>query len=162
MFQDKHIKAIVQRPEMMAKIEGAESADGVEGLSTEGSKVEVVKERLFRHIEAQKEIYESIAKLPFRVRFGGQTSFDHEKKEVILGVEQLLSLGIVDPREIDFGILHELGHFYELTSDPEGYKSVIKEGKRDDGLGRVYFELYNVLMDIYVNTWLANRADQFR
>jgi hypothetical protein len=59
---------------------------------------------------------------------------------------------------VDFVVLHELGHFYELAQDPTGYQKVIDESKRSDGLGRAYFGFYNALMDIYVNTNTLNRA----
>ena len=64
--------------------------------------------------------------------------------------------------EIDYIICHELGHLKELYNDPEGYGRIIAEGDRADGLGQVYFRLYNCLMDIYVNTNTAQRFPLYR
>ncbi|MEI6517897.1 MAG: hypothetical protein WCN89_04305, partial [bacterium] len=105
-----------------------------------------------------RDVYESLAALPFKVRLGERTSFDHTSQTVIIGVKQLEQLGITKQEIVDFIVLHELGHFKELNDDPEGYKKVIEEGSRADGLGKAYFGFYNALMDIYVNTNTKNRA----
>lgn len=104
--------------------------------------------------------YEHTAGLPFEVRAGDQTAFDHttDPGTVILGVAQLPALGITSQSEVDFVILHELGHFFELSQDPDGYRSVINEGTRSDGLGQSYFRFYNACLDIYVNRNTLQRA----
>lgn len=105
--------------------------------------------------------YEMVSRLPFSIRIGEQTAFDHTKKTVIIGTKQLSDIGISDPAIVDFIVLHELGHFKELADDPVGYKKVIDEGTRKDGLGKAYFRFYNALMDIYVNTNTRNKAPVF-
>lgn len=133
---------------------GAKREDGAE---------QVRHQTMIETTRAKAEMYESRARLPFKLRAGGQTAFDHTSNPgtVILGVEQLPKLGITSQREIDFIVLHELGHFYELSQDPEGYRSVIDEGKRSDGLGQSYFRFYNALLDIYVNRNTCNRAPDY-
>lgn len=108
----------------------------------------------------KSDVYEALTGLPFQVRNGSQTAFDHstDPGTVIVGVGQLEKLGITEPSLVDFIVLHELGHFYELSQDPSGYRSVIDEGKRSDGLGQAYFRFYNALLDIYVNRNTLNRA----
>ena len=114
-------------------------------------------------LRIKADVYESRTGLPFFVRAGSQTAFDHhtDPGTVILGVQQLLKLGITSPREIDFIMLHELGHFFELSQDPSGYRAVIEEGKREDGLGKSFFRFYNALLDIYVNRNTLNRAPDY-
>lgn len=104
--------------------------------------------------------YEHTAGLPFEVRAGDRTAFDHttDPGTVILGVTQLSELGITSQSEVDFVIIHELGHFLELSQDPDGYRSVINEGNRSDGLGQSYFRFYNACLDIYVNRNTSQRA----
>ena len=115
-------------------------------------------------VRAKADAYEHLTGLPFQVRTGNSTAFDHttDPGTVILGVQQLPKLGITSQRDIDFTMLHELGHFYELSQDPTGYRSVIAEGKRSDGLGQSFFRFYNALLDIYVNRNTANRAPVYR
>ena len=118
--------------------------------------------RDFTHELKQGEgVFETLTALPFTFRFGANTAFDHTKREVIIGVEQLAKMGITDPREVAFIVIHELGHFKEMVDDPEGYKKVINEGKRGDGLGKAYFRFYNALMDIYVNTNTRNKTSAY-
>lgn len=105
--------------------------------------------------------YEMVSRLPFSIRIGEQTAFDHTRKTVIIGTKQLSDIGISEPTIVDFIVLHELGHFKELADDPVGYKKVIDEGTRKDGLGKAYFRFYNALMDIYVNTNTRNKAPVF-
>lgn len=118
---------------------------------------------LLEAVMAKAAAYEARAGLPFRVRPGPETAFDHttDPGTVIAGVVQLTKLGISSPKDIDFIMLHELGHFYELSQDPQGYRSVIDEGKRDDGLGQSYFRFYNALLDIYVNRNTSQRAADY-
>lgn len=113
---------------------------------------------LTQRLGSSQAVYESIAALPFKFKPGERTSFDHTSQTVIIGVKQLEQLGITKQGIVDFIVLHELGHFKELNDDPEGYKKVIEEGSRADGLGKAYFGFYNALMDIYVNTNTKNRA----
>lgn len=112
----------------------------------------------------KERMYETLSGLPFKVRAGENTAFDHSTNPgtVVLGVEQLARLGITEQNQIDFIVLHELGHFFELSQDPEGYMKVIDEAKRDDGLGTSYFRFYNALMDIYVNRNTRNNAPVYR
>lgn len=109
-------------------------------------------------VQERSHLYETLAALPFEVRSGAVTMFDHTTQTVVIGVEQLMQKGITDQRCLDFIILHELGHFKELSEDPDGFMTVIDEADRSDGLGRAYFNFYNVLMDIYVNTNTRNKA----
>lgn len=111
-------------------------------------------------VRHKSDVYEALTGLPFQVRNGSQTAFDHstDPGTVIVGVGQLERLGITEQSQLDFIVLHELGHFHELSQDPAGYRSVIEEGKRQDGLGEAYFRLYNALLDIYVNRNTLNRA----
>jgi hypothetical protein len=111
-------------------------------------------------VRGKADMYIAVSGLPFSVRDGGRTAFDHRTKPgtVILGVEQLHKLGIAEPDLIDFCVLHELGHFFELSQDPKGFMSVIAEGERADGLGKSYFRFYNAVMDIYVNRNTLNNA----
>ncbi len=119
---------------------------------------EIIKAR----INSRMELYQTIAgKAGFSIEFGDKTCFNHESSTIILGLDQLLKMDVSSQEEIDFIVLHELGHFKELYDDPKGYMEVIKEGSREDGLGQVYFGLYNALMDIYVNTNTANKAGLF-
>ena len=115
---------------------------------------------MLTQVQGKEAAYEGLTGLPFHVRTGSQTAFDHttDPGTVILGVGQLQKLGVVKQSHIDFICLHELGHFKELSDDPVGYRSVIDEGKRADGLGQSYFRFYNALLDIYVNRNTANRA----
>jgi hypothetical protein len=120
--------------------------------------VELLKRDFFKELKQGEGVFETLTALPFSFRFGSRTAFDHKKREVIIGVEQLARMGITDPRQVAFVVLHELGHFKELVDDPEGYKKVISEGTRHDGLGKAYFRFYNALMDIYVNTNTRNKT----
>lgn len=114
-------------------------------------------------ISLKRSVYQTFARQGgFDIEFGEKTCFDHERSRVILGAAQLLKAGITDPEAVDFAILHELGHLKELYDDPDGYAQVIAEGKRADGLGATYFRLYNVLMDIYVNTNTSDTACLYR
>jgi len=114
-------------------------------------------------VRGRAHAYEGLTGLPFHVRDGERTAFDHttDPGTVILGVEQLKRLGVTKQSQIDFACLHELGHFYELSQDPAGYQRVINEGKRDDGLGQSYFRFYNALLDIYVNRNTLNRSPKY-
>lgn len=111
-----------------------------------------------QRLGGSQAVYESLAALPFKFKPGESTSFDHTSQTVIIGVKQLEQLGITKHGMVDFIVLHELGHFKELNDYPEGFKKVIDEGSRADGLGKAYFGFYNALMDIYVNTNTKNRA----
>lgn len=116
---------------------------------------------LLRTIEAKQGLWETYAKrsgFSFKVVTGGGTHFDHERHEIVLDISHLAKRGITSPHDIDYLVLHELGHFIDMYSDPEGYQRIIAEGNRSDGLGPIYFRLYNCLMDIYVNT---NSSDNF-
>ena len=112
----------------------------------------------------KERMYETLSGLPFKVRAGAKTSFDHTTNPgtVVLGLKQLARFGITEQNQIDFIVLHELGHFFELSQDPEGYMKVIDEAKREDGLGESYFRFYNALMDIYVNRNTRNKAPVYR
>lgn len=111
-------------------------------------------------IRHKSDAYESLTGLPFRVKSGSYTAFDHSSDPgtVLIGEVQLQKHGITSPLQRDFVVLHELGHFHELSMDPEGYQRVIDEVKRPDGLGQSYFRFYNALLDIYVNRNTLNRA----
>lgn len=115
---------------------------------------------IFRLNEMAK-VYEMLTGLPFSVRHGDKTAFDHTTREVIFGAHQLASMGITDPLIVRFIMFHELGHFKELNDDPAGYRACIEESKRPDGLGKAYFRFYNALMDIYVNTNTRNKAQVY-
>ena len=119
---------------------------------------------VLKNVQARQQMYEALTRLPFKVRLGERTAFDHTTTPgtVVLGVAQLGSLGVTDPSKIDFCVLHELGHFTELAQDPDGYKTVIDEGSRSDGLGKAYFRFYNALMDIYVNRNTRDVAPEYR
>lgn len=116
-------------------------------------------DELDAYLDKNRHVFESLSRqLGFGIRFGEKTAFDHKNNNVIIGVMQLYEWGIKSEAVIDFLVSHELGHFKELTDDPEGYMSVIAEGDRDDNLGGAYFRFYNCLMDIYVNTNTRNKA----
>lgn len=120
------------------------------------------KELAAARLSARLELYQSIARSAgFSLELGDKTCFNHNTSTVLINPDQLLEMNISTPEEIDFIVLHELGHYKELYDDPKGYAEVIKEGERDDGLGEVYFRLYNALMDIYVNTNTSNRASLY-
>ena len=123
--------------------------------------IERLKSDFVKEFKQGEGVFETLTALPFSFRFGAQTAFDHTKREVIIGVEQLSKMGITDPKEVAFIIIHELGHFKEMADDPEGYKKVISEGTRSDGLGKAYFRFYNALMDIYVNTNTRNKTSAY-
>lgn len=147
-------------------IKPGEDASTHEGMTLEDLAVEAVKAvgKSIEEVEAKEATYEALAGLPFRVRLGQATAFDHttDPGTVILGAFQLASMGITQPSEIDFCMIHELGHFKELVEDPDGFKKVISEADRSDGLGQAYFRFYNSLMDIYVNRNTMNKAPEYR
>lgn len=123
----------------------------------EGSKLSRTK------ILRRRGLYETFAQeAGFSIEFGEVTSFDHETKKVVIGIEQLEEFGIESMEELDFFVMHELGHLKEFTEDPRGYLTVVREAKRPDGLGRLVFRLYNCLMDIYVNTNTKDKAPIYR
>lgn len=138
---------------------GANEGTGV-GNEAEAPSAEVKESQFLDRIRDKSDVYEALTGLPFQVRNGSRTAFDHstDPGTVIVGVGQLEKLGITERSQLDFIVLHELGHFYELSQDPSGYRSVIDEGKRSDGLGQSYFRFYNALLDIYVNRNTLNRA----
>ncbi len=117
-----------------------------------------------QHLRQSLPMYQRIAaESGFSIEFGKTTSFDHTRNAIIIGVAQLQKLGMVDPKVIDFVVLHEIGHFMELKDDPEGYLKTIKEAQaRPNPDGKLYFDLYNCLQDIYVNQNSANRAPEYR
>lgn len=122
------------------------------------------KRQFMDRLEKRRALYETFARRgDFGVEFGNKTAFDHDSANIIIGAEQLMQMGIEnDQDEVDFIVGHELGHMRELYDDPDGYARIIKEGDRDDGLGHIYFRLYNCLMDIYVNTNNRNRWPVYR
>lgn len=122
---------------------------------------EQLRQNFVKELKQGEGVFETLTALPFTFRFGQSTAFDHTKREVIIGVEQLSKMGITDPKEVAFIVIHELGHFKEMADDPEGYKKVISEGTRPDGLGKAYFRFYNALMDIYVNTNTRNKTSVY-
>jgi hypothetical protein len=132
--------------------DGTKSASAAAEQETQLGVVKTAVERQLR----DNQWAETITGLPFKWRFGAKTAFDHDKCEVIIGLGQLVNFEITDPRILAFIVGHELGHFKEMVDDPDGYKRVIDEGTRSDGLGKAYFRFYNALMDIYVNTNTRN------
>lgn len=149
---------------MFQKTQGDSRGGGKEGpgVGNEAGapSAEVEESQFLDRIRDKSDVYEALTGLPFQVRNGSKTAFDHstDPGTVIVGVWQLKQLGITKRSQLDFIVLHELGHFYELSQDPSGYRSVIDEGKRIDGLGKSYFRFYNALLDIYVNRNTLNRA----
>ncbi|MGA1192420.1 MAG: hypothetical protein ACO3XO_09085, partial [Bdellovibrionota bacterium] len=111
-----------------------------------------------------RAMYESVAQAAgFRLELGEKTCFDHTRNTVIIGVAQLEKLGITDQALRDFIVLHEIGHFIEYGQDPEGYLDVVERTKaRPSPDGKLYFDLYNCLQDIYVNRNTANSAPEYR
>jgi hypothetical protein len=119
-------------------------------------------DRIKSDLNGRRQVYETFAKRgDFGVKFGDSTAYDHTSGEVIVGVEQLYKLGMTKQIEYDFAVCHELGHMKELYDDPEGYAQVIKKGTREDNFGKLYFRLYNCLMDLYVNKNNANVFSAF-
>jgi hypothetical protein len=110
--------------------------------------------------KAYHSLYLTLTGNHFSVEGRDKTCFDHIRDKVIIGVEQLKELGINSQAELNFIILHELGHLKELRDDPDGYLSVIQACKSDPD-GEAIFKLYNALMDIYVNRNAANKAAVF-
>lgn len=106
-------------------------------------------------IEGKIQTYEALIRRGgFRMKpTDGPTCFDHSTWTAKIGFSQLDALGIRGHhnQKIDYIVLHELAHFLQLMSDPVKYKEIINEGTRADGLGKVYFRLYNALLDVFVN-----------
>jgi hypothetical protein len=96
----------------------------------------------------------------FSVDGGAKTCFDPDRLKVLIGISQLAELGIKDQFEVLFITLHELGHLKEFRDDPTGFKGVIERCKKDPD-GAAIFDLYNCLMDIYVNHNAAQKAAVF-
>ena len=136
------------------------SEGGIEEASTLAQLNKDIKE----HLLMQRPVYESLAKASdFSIQFGEVTCFNHRTDTIIIGVAQLAKMGITDLNLIDFVVFHEIGHFCEFKEDPEGYLKPIEETKkRPDQEGKLYFDLYNCLQDIYVNQRTANRAPVYR
>jgi hypothetical protein len=113
-------------------------------------------------------MYQQIAAAAgYGLEFGEKTCFDHTRDTVIIGVAQLKTIGVTTPALIDYVVLHEIGHFCEYHQDPEGYLKINAEAKRRADIGtpaegKLYFQLYNCLQDIYVNQNTADRAPQYR
>lgn len=133
----------------------------------EEEKVEVAAEKktqLKKYLKTKTPVYQTLAQQAgFRIKLvdGGGTCFDHEQAMVRLDVEQLERIG-VDEETVDFLVQHELGHYQELYSDPDGYESVVKRCIDDPEKGKKIFRLYNSLMDVFVNTNSRNRNVAFR
>lgn len=98
----------------------------------------------------------------FGLDFRDITCFDHTTSEVVIGLSQLLELGFLTTEEFDFAVLHELKHYEDFKSDPRGYAKLIAKGDRKDGLGEIYFRLYNCTEDISVNTRNAYDSPHYR
>jgi hypothetical protein len=111
-------------------------------------------------VKANRSAYLALTGNRFSVEFGERTCFDHTNLKVIIGAEQLATLGIREQRELHFIILHELGHLKEFKDDTDSFLSLIRSfNKFPDG--EEIFHLYNAVMDIYVNHNTANKAAVF-
>lgn len=115
-----------------------------------------------RFAATRMPVYQTFAESAgFSVEFGDKTCFNHTEGAVVLEREGTLRTLREKPDRVDFDVFHELGHYKELYDDPQGYKKVIEEGSKPPD-GKSIFRLYNCLMDIYVNTNIANRLPQYR
>jgi hypothetical protein len=97
----------------------------------------------------------------FGVKIGGKTCFDHDHTCVVLSSQELLET----ERPItlvDFDVYHELGHLIQLFEDPRGYQKLIDSSVREDGLGKIYFEFYNCLLDVGVNSRIGNSFQTYQ
>ena len=113
---------------------------------------------LEREIQANLPVYRQLSsEFGFGFRFGDKTCFDHQSKEILIGVANLLGLGVTNINDFHFSVLHEIKHYQDLVRDPETYLRLIAKGTRADGLGKLYFGLYNCTEDITVNE--RNRHD---
>jgi hypothetical protein len=121
--------------------------------------IESLKDRINNRLS----IYQTHARdAGFGLRFGSKTCFDHTSNELVIGIEQLLKLGIREIEDLDFAVLHEIKHYLDLRNEPEAYEKLIAKGDRADGLGQLYFSLYNCTEDITVNTRNAQDSDLYR
>lgn len=118
------------------------------------------RDELAELIRARHPVYQSLARdAGFSIDFSsGNTCFNHETNTVIISLEQLERIGIKSASELDFIVLHELGHFKEYREDPEGYLDIIRECKQKGSDTQRYFRFWNCLADIYVNTNTAQIA----
>lgn len=115
------------------------------------------------HARFETGVYQAHARdAGFGLRFGEKTCFDHATNELVIGVEQLLSLGVKDINELDFAVLHEIKHYLDMREDPESYTKLLAKGDRSDGLGDLYFRLYNCTEDVAVNVRNAHDSALFR
>jgi hypothetical protein len=112
-------------------------------------------------IRANRSVLLSLTGNHFSLELGQQTSFDYNRRRVIIGQEQLMHMGVRERNELLFITLHELGHLKEFMDDPDGYLKLVESCKHPPHGGQI-FELYNCLMDIYVNRNAANKAAVFQ
>lgn len=118
-------------------------------------------ESLKSYFEARRALYETQAgRTDFGLGFRDKTCFDHSTNEIIVGLKQLLDLGLITSQEFDFGIYHELKHYEDFKGDPKNYEEFIK--KAEGPLGGLYFRLYNCTEDIAVNTRVAYDSPHYR
>ncbi len=113
---------------------------------------------LEQSVLSRRQVYETHARdAGFGIRFGDKTCFDHTSKELVIGVRDLVESGVRTLEGIDFAVLHEIKHYLDLRREPRAYEKLIGKGERADGLGALYFRLYNCTEDIGVNE--RNRHD---
>lgn len=106
-------------------------------------------------IRSRMDLYSTLARdVGFQIAFtNGQTCFDHETLTLNISLPQLYRLGIRTIAELDFIVLHELGHLKEYREDPEGYLEILDWcDRKGPPLDQHYFGLHNCLADVYVNT----------
>jgi hypothetical protein len=114
-------------------------------------------------ISSRFESYQIVARdAGFGLRYGDKTCFDHIPKEIVIGVAQLLEKGINSIEEFDFAVLHEIKHYKDLRDSPEAYLQMIKEGSREDGLGKLCFGLFNCTEDVGVNWRVKHDSSVYR
>ncbi len=103
-------------------------------------------------VVSRRAVYETHARdSGFAVRFGEKTCFDHTTKALVIGVRDLVESGVRTGEGIDFAVLHEIKHYLDMRREPYAYQKLIQKGEREDGLGGLYFRLYNCTEDIGVN-----------
>lgn len=115
-------------------------------------------QRIEQQVLQRRSAYETHARdTGFGIRFGEKTCFDHIQKDLVIGVADLLQSGVKTIAGFDFAVLHEIKHYLDMKQDPESYAKLLAKGTRADGLGQLYFRLYNCTEDVSVNE--RNRHD---
>lgn len=135
-----------------------EMAKVPKSVSKNSNETEILHDSFKKIVMQRLPVYQMLAqKAGFWVEFGEKTCWDHNRRTIVLSVNDFLEGDRqLSPSMIDYSILHELGHMKELYDDPDGYRAVIESG--EEKYGQAIFTLYNCLMDVYVNSHTAQVA----